>query len=279
MKKYIRLLRVKHYIKNILIFIPLFFGCSVFDTAKLEKALLGFVSFSLLSSSVYILNDWQDIDKDRRHPIKKHRPLTSGTISPERAKIIMLICFCAAMAVSWYLGNLDGVIYLMIYWGLNIAYSMGLKDRPIVDIIILASGFVIRILYGGIITDIAISKWMYLVVITGSFCMVLGKRKNELKVQNDTRDVLKYYNEAFLDNNMYVCAALTDVFYALWAMEMVNSSIIWTVPVFIIILMRYSLDIEAASDGDPVEILFQDKILIIIVLVYTICIFTFLYML
>lgn len=154
------------------------------------------------------------------------------------------------------------------YFLLNVAYSMGLKNKPIIDIVILAAGFVIRVFYGGVVTGVEISKWLYLVVTVGSLYMGLGKRRNELKKQTETREVLKYYNVAFLDKNMYVCMALANVFYALWTFEMPNPRTSWTIPVFIILLMCYSLDIEGESDGDPVEVILHDKILIAIVLVY-----------
>lgn len=155
---------------------------------------------------------------------------------------------------------------------------MGLKNIPIVDIVILASGFVIRIFYGGIITNITISKWLYLVITVGSLYMGLGKRRNELKKQTKTRDVLKYYNVNFLDKNMYVCVALSIVFYSLWTLEMPNPQISWTIPIFIILLMCYSLDVEGDSDGDPVEVILHDKILIGLLVLYALFIFILLYL-
>ena len=142
---------------------------------------------------------------------------------------------------------------------------------------ILASGFVIRVFYGGLITDVEISKWLYLVVVTGSLYMGLGKRRNELRGQTDTREVLKYYNESFLDKNMYVCVTLVNVFYALWSIEMPDSRMIWTVPFFIVLLMCYSLDVEGDSDGDPVEVIVRNKALIGVVVAYAVCIFLLLY--
>ena len=143
--------------------------------------------------------------------------------------------------------------------------------------VILASGFVIRVFYGGAITGVVISKWLYLVIVTGSLYMGLGKRRNELRAQTDTREVLKFYKEGFLDKNMYVCVALVNVFYALWSIEMPNPKIIWTFPFFLVLMMCYSLDVEGDSDGDPVEVIIQDKFLVGILIVYVICIFVFLY--
>ena len=277
LKKYLSLLRVKHYIKNFLIFLPLFFSGQIFDVNKLIRSVLGFMAFCMVSSAIYILNDYRDIDKDKNHPKKKHRPLASGDIKPSVALVIMVICLAIAIAISIYLKNIPAGISLLLYLVLNIAYSLGLKNVPIIDIAILASGFVIRVFYGGFITDVVVSKWLYLVIITGSLYMGLGKRKNELIASTDTREVLKHYNKNFLDKNMYVCLALTDVFYALWTFELPNDKITWTIPLFIIILMRYSLDVEGDSDGDPVEVILHDKVLIALGLIYAVCIFVLLY--
>ena len=255
----------------------MFFGGVIFDIHKLLRAIMGFFCFCLVSSAVYILNDYKDIEKDRNHPTKKNRPLASGRIKSKNAIILMLICLMVVFSVTIVLDNSEGAVCLVLYFALNVAYSMGLKNKSIIDIVILAAGFVIRVLYGGFVTEIVISKWLYLVVVTGSLYMGLGKRRNEFKAQNDTREVLKYYNEAFLDKNMYVCLALTNVFYALWTLEMSNPKISWTVPGFLVILMCYSLDTEGESDGDPVEVILKDKMLIAIILSYAICIFALLY--
>ena len=277
MKDYIKLLRIKHYIKSLLIFMPLFFAGSFFNKENIIKAVEGFICFCLISSAVYILNDYRDIEKDKKHPTKCNRPLASGKIKPKNAIILMTVCLIVVAIMSWHIGNINAAFFLILYFILNIAYSMGLKNVPIIDVVILASGFVIRLFYGGYVTGVEISKCLYLVVTTGSLYMGLGKRRNELKKQLDTREVLKYYNSPFLDKNMYVCVALANVFYALWTVEMNNRAMIWTVPFFMVILMCYSLDAEGDSDGDPVEVILKDKILIGLILVYAICIFFLIY--
>lgn len=278
MKDYIKLLRVKHYIKNLLVFVPLIFDGSLFEITKLCRAGIGFACFCLVSSAVYILNDYRDIEKDKKHPTKKNRPLASGRISPKIAMGIMVLCLLVTAILSIWLNDIRAMLCLGLYFVLNVLYSMGLKNKPIIDIVILASGFVIRTFYGGFVVGVEISKWLYLVVTTGSLYMGLGKRRNELKQQTETRAVLQYYNVPFLDKNMYVCVALANVFYALWTMEMPNKRMIWTVPVFLIILMCYSLDAEGESDGDPVEVILRDKILTGLVLAYAVAIFALLYM-
>lgn len=278
-KQYIKLLRVKHYIKNLLVFVPLFFSGKLYDMERLKYGFFGFIVFSLISSAVYILNDYKDIEKDRKHPVKKDRPLASGYISKRVGLFIMLLCIISAVAVCILINDVPSAICVATYFVLNIGYSLGLKNIPIIDVAILASGFVLRVFFGGFVTHIEISEWLYLVVITGSLYMGLGKRRNELKRQTDTRDVLKKYNMPFLDKNMYVCVTLANVFYALWTIEMPDPRLIWTVPFFIIMLMCYSLDTEGDSDGDPVEVILHDKVLIGIILIYVFCILTLLYIL
>ncbi len=277
MNKYFKLLRIKHYVKNVLVFLPMFFGGVIFEKNRIINAILGFIAFSFMSSVIYILNDYKDIEKDRNHLTKKNRPLASGAISKKKAIICAIFLFLGVIVCSVCIGNKAAALCLAGYFILNLFYSMGLKNKPIIDVVILASGFVIRVFFGGLITGVTISKWLYLVIVTGSLYMGLGKRRNELRAQTDSREVLKFYNYGFLDKNMYVCVALVNVFYALWSIEM--PKMIWTVPIFIIILMCYSLDIEGNSDGDPVEVIIHDKVLIGVAIAYATCIFVILYIL
>ena len=166
---------------------------------------------------------------------------------------------------------------MFAYFVINILYSLGLKNIPIVDILILASGFVIRVFYGGVITNIIISKWLYFVVASGSVYMGLGKRRNEIRYYSDTREVLKYYNETFLDKNMYVCMAVTNVFYALWTFDLTNPKVSWTSPIFFASMMCYSLDIEKNKDGDPIEVILGNKGLLLGGIIYLITVFILLY--
>lgn len=277
MKKYMQLLRVKHYIKNLLVFVPLFFGGSLFDPRKLRMTFWGFLSFCLVSSAVYILNDMCDYEKDRNHPVKCSRPLASGKISFKAAGIILSICLAASLVISFLTSKYVCVLLLLLYFGLNVVYSRGGKKIPIVDVVILASGFVIRTFFGGFVSETEISKWLYLVIVVGSLYLGLGKRRNELRKHTDTRDVLKHYTDPFLDKNMYVCVAMANVFYALWAIEMPSCGMIWTVPVFIIIMMCYSMDIERDVDADPTDVILHDKVLLCLAALLAVVLFILLY--
>lgn len=278
--KYIKLMRMKHYIKNVLIFVPLFFSQNIFDMDKITASIIGCISFCLISSSIYIINDLNDVEKDRLHPTKCKRPIASGAVTKQMATLIAAICIIAGIGLNIGCGNTRSIFWIGLYFILNILYSWQLKNVPIIDVVILTSGFLIRVLYGAALTDIVISNWLYLTVIAGAFYMGLGKRRNELKKQKEnevTREVLTYYTYDFLDKNMYVCLALTNTFYALWAMGHENEKMIWTVPLIIIIMMKYSLDIEGESDGDPVEVLVKDKMLIILCAICVIAMVALLY--
>ncbi len=273
---YLKLMRVKHYVKNLLIFVPVFFSKKIFDLSMISQVCIGFVCFSLISSAVYILNDIRDVEKDRKHPKKKNRPIASGKINKLQAVFLMIMCILIPMTTGLFFLR-EGIIFLILYLFLNMAYSMGLKNYPIIDVVLLTAGFVIRVLYGGVIANVEVSEWLYLVIVSGALYMGFGKRRNELKQQKNTRKVLKHYNDAFLDKNMYVAVALVIVFYSMWAIESINPLMIWTVPFFMIILMKYSFDVEGNSDGDPVEVILQDKVLILLILLYAICVFILLY--
>lgn len=279
-------MRVHHYIKNALIFVPLLFSAHFLDKEYLYITILGFFVFNLIASSIYVINDIQDVELDRLHPTKRKRPLAANLISIKKAKILFVFLVFLSIFLNIFVsGNhLLSWIWLISYLFLNIAYSKGLKNYPIIDIAILASGFLIRVLYGASITNINISDWLYLTVVSMSFYLGLGKRRNELSKQKSTsRKVLQYYNHNFLDKNMYICLALSIVFYSLWTVDPVtierlsNPYLIWTVPLVILICMKYSLNIEKDSDGDPVEVVLSDKILSILVLLFLIITFTIIY--
>lgn len=291
MKEYIKLMRPKHYTKNVLVLLPLFFSGDVFQIDKLLTAFCGFLAFSMVSSIVYILNDIRDVEKDRQHPTKCNRPIASGRIAPQAAAVLAVVVSLFAIGFHLLAGGFNWLpaAYILLYFALNFAYSLGLKKQAIVDIVILASGFLLRVLYGGVIIDVTLSQWLYLTVITLSFYLGLGKRRGEytsMVGEATTRDVLEKYSYEFLDKNMNVCLILGLVFYSLWTvdastMERVGgNTLIWTIPIVLVICMKYSLIIERnhnKSDGDPITVLFSDKVLIILVLLYVLLMGVILY--
>ena len=283
MKNYFKLMRIKHYIKNGLIFLPLFFSNNLFEGKLLINSILAFIAFSFTCSAVYIINDINDIEKDKKHPIKRNRPLASGKIKISSAIVLAIVLIILASLVDLIvLKNVYAYILMIFYLFINVFYSLGLKKIPILDVTILMSGFLIRMLYGSLVVDVAISNWLYLTVMSMAFYLGLGKRRKELeKNSSKSRDVLNKYTKDFLDKNMYLCMGLTIVFYALWTIDPTISAsyplIIWTVPLVLIICMKYSLNVEGSSFGDPVDVLMRDKVLLILVLVYTLFISILIY--
>ena len=183
MKKYLYLMRVHHYIKNILIFMPLIFSGNLTDRRKFTATLLGMIAFSLVTSAVYIINDIRDAEKDRMHPTKKNRPIASGAVTPFHAVVLMVFILIAAvvlLVVSDATAGSYALVFLYLF--INVAYSMGLKDVPLLDVTILASGFLLRVLFGAVLTGTEVSEWLYLTVLSGAFYFSLGKRRNELQL-------------------------------------------------------------------------------------------------
>ena len=273
----LKLMRVKHYIKNILIFLPIIFGKQIFRIDLDIKVLCGFIAYCLVSSIIYIINDMKDIQLDKQHPKKCKRPLAAGEITPKEASALIIFLFLLVVCIITICHfPIGAILVLSTYFLLNIAYSIELKNKPIIDIIILVAGFVLRVIFGAQITGINVSNWLYLTIMALSFYLALGKRRNEMikiaeQGKEETRKVLKYYNKDFLDKNMYMFLGATIIFYALWCSSPVipnNEYLIWTIPFVIAIFMKYSLIIEKDSYGDPVEVLLHDKTLILLVLIY-----------
>ncbi|MBQ7089191.1 MAG: decaprenyl-phosphate phosphoribosyltransferase [Clostridia bacterium] len=286
MKHYLKLMRVPHYVKNLLVFAALACSGQMFQPEKLLSCAIAFAAFCATSSAVYIINDIRDKDKDSKHPTKCHRPIACGAVSVKAAWVLAAVLLLIAVGCSLWLAHTTASLLLLTYLGINLAYSFGLKNIPILDVAILVAGFLIRVLYGAMVTDIVISNWLYFTVIAISFYLALGKRRNELKQvgSGDTRRVLTAYSIPFLDKSMGMFLTLTNVFYALWSVDentvsfYDNRYLILTVPLVFLITLKYSLTIEKDSDGDPVEVLFHDKYLLLLCLFYLVTMMAILYL-
>lgn len=277
---YIKLFRIKHYIKNLLIFAPLFFSGDIFSQMFLN-ALIGFVLFCFASSFVYIINDIKDIDKDRKHPIKCHRPIASGDVTVKQACIVSVGLLTFMFLILQMNNQIEQYtfIWLIVYLIINLIYSCGGKNIPILDIFILSIGFLLRIIFGGSVCGIKVSSWLYMTVMMISFYFGLGKRRNELKTinSNETRKVMENYTVEFLDKNMYMCFAIGIVFYSLWALER-SEKLVWTIPVVLIICMKYNLILESNLDGDPVPTLLSSPVLLGMATIYLGIVFLSIYL-
>jgi 4-hydroxybenzoate polyprenyltransferase len=273
----IKLMRPKHWVKNAFVGLALFFS-GRFDWESIALVLAGVAAFSAISSAVYIFNDICDAPGDRLHEVKKMRPIASGAVSVKFGVVLALLLLLAAVAADVLIfGKWQTLALLLGYAALNVFYSIKGKHVPILDVVILSGGFMIRMFYGALLLDSFITNWLYLTMLSVSLYMSLAKRRNELNKYGEeagsVRKVLASYNANFLDKNMYVFLTLTVLFYALWTMHMYElggraAYAIWTTPLVIVIIMRYSLLTETRKFADPVDMLFNDRALLGMLLFY-----------
>lgn len=273
-KDVIKLIRVKHWIKNFLIYATMFLSKQV-TLNNFIRLTIGFFSFSLISSVIYIINDIVDKEKDSKHEKKKDRPIASGRISIKLGLFLAVFMLTISLALNFCINKFDIKLYSIIigYLLLNLAYSFKLKSMVLIDVFCLVLGFIARLYYGSIISSIEISKFLYLTVMFASFFLGFGKRRNELiNLSDKARPILKSYNKNFLDKNMYVALALTVVFYSIWAISQEGIMFLISIPLFTLIFFKYSLIIEGDSLGDPVDVVLSDKGIITYILFYGITI-------
>lgn len=267
MKNYFALLRCKHYIKNVLIFVPLVFSGKLNNAGYIWEYTWGFISFSLLSSCVYIINDLNDYEYDTENLLRRKRPIASGAVSKRQAFLILYFFLALVVIIGIISLNFFCIIYELLYLLINILYSVAkMKNIPIVDIIMVASGYLLRVLYGGAVASITISPWLMLTTISFAIYLAIGKRWGELRKETIQRPVLSKYSESFLEKNMYLFLSTGIVFYSMWAIEN-NKVFVYTVPLVLFILMYYNWLIEK-KDGDPIEVVFSEPILIILIILF-----------
>ena len=275
MMTFFKLLRIKHYVKNGLVFLPVFFAKELLNLNLVKMTLVGFVVFSLTTSIVYIVNDIHDVESDRLHPIKKNRPIAASLVSVRQAWFIALFLGLVVIGlILTFSFNSMSIFFLVLYLLSNFLYSIKLKQYALIDISIIALSYILRVLFGGAIVNIVISNWLILTIMAFSFFMAFGKRRNELiKNGSESRSVLSKYKHEFLDKSMYVSQTMFIIFYSLWSLAenpfiTHNNLLIWTVPIISMITFRYSMIIESDSYGDPSDILFSDKVLFSLVMIY-----------
>ncbi len=266
---YLKLLRPKDWAKNLFLFLPLFFGREIFNLGKLFHVALGFIAFSAIASSIYIINDYRDREDDRKHPVKRNRPIASGAVKPTTALVICAALLVIGFALAWYIRD-KFFIVLGIYFLLNLAYSLGLKAISILDIIILATGFVLRIKGGSVISYVPLSEWIIIMVFLLAVFMAIGKRRDDvlLKLSSgaDMRKSIKGYNLEFLNILLaFVCAVIV-VAYLMYTMSPATiantgSSRLYYTCIFVLAgIMRYLQIIYISTDsGSPTKILYKDR--------------------
>jgi len=276
----IKLSRPAHAVKNLLVVLPPFFGHRFGGWEMLWGSVLALCSFSLIASVVYVFNDLRDRENDRKHPKKCKRPIASGEVSVTEAwGLIAFLMLCGGGLIFFSSGSLVCSLILLVYLLTNIAYSIFLKNCPVVDIFVLALGFVLRVYFGGAWFCVTISPWLFLCVMCGALWFATGKRRNELlHAGNDgtSRPVLKKYTMSYLNSSYYLLCGVSIVFFSLWTILGVrqNYALQFSIPLVIFILFRYNFIMETTdADGDPLPMLLKDKILMLLSLLFGIASF------
>ncbi|MEG0187230.1 MAG: UbiA prenyltransferase family protein, partial [Algoriella sp.] len=164
MLNYLKLIRINQWIKNLFVFLPIFFSGNLLNSDYFIQSFYGFLIFSFVASSIYIINDYVDIEKDKKHPEKKNRPLASGKISKNNALVLFFILVIITSILTYFFANKQVAILVAIYFFMNLAYSFKLKQIAILDVMIIAFGFLLRVFVGGYMTGLVVTDWTILLV-------------------------------------------------------------------------------------------------------------------
>ncbi len=282
MKNIIRLLRPQQWIKNLFVLVPLFFGGALFDLHALVQGLIAVLAFSLAASSVYCYNDIVDADADRQHPAKCHRPVASGAISTHQAYGLMALMLMLAAAVTLLI-DARNMLYVQtviaFYYVLNMVYCSRLKQYAIIDVCIVAFGFVLRLLAGGLATDIELSKWIVLMTFLITLFMSFAKRRDDVLRMNETgqapRKNTSRYNLTFINQAITITASVTLVCYIMYTVspevtEHFSSPYLYLTSIFVLLgLLRYiQIAVVDQKSGDPTKIILHDHFTQLIVVLW-----------
>ncbi len=278
MKHILKLIRPHQYVKNLFIFMPLFFAGQITNIELLGNAILAFAAFSLSASAIYILNDYQDIEDDRLHPKKKNRPLAAGTVSTKFAiflMVILLLVGLSAMAsLSW-----QAVAIVFIYIILNVAYSLQLKHIAIIDVTIISIGFVLRLFVGAATTGTSLSMWIVITTFLLAMFIALAKRRDDVVIFLDTgkkmRKVVDGYNLQLIDGAMTIMASVVVVAYILYTtsltvVQRMHSEYLYLTALFVILgILRYlQITLVEKNSGSPSLVVLKDRSMQVIILAW-----------
>lgn len=285
---YIKLLRPKDWAKNLFLFIPIFFSGDLFQWNLYPSLLLGFAAFCCVASCIYIINDYRDIEDDRKHPEKSKRPLASGAVSKPAALAIAALLLVGGFAIAFFIRD-KFLFVLSIYFLLNLGYSLGLKNIPILDIIIVAIGFVLRIKGGAVIAVIGLSEWLNIMVFLLALFMAIGKRRDDVLLKlssgTDMRKSIKGYNLEFLNAVLALVCAVIVVAYFMYTMStevivrMGTYRLYYTCLFVLAGILRYlQIIFVQATSGSPTKILYKDRFIQVSILLWVASFYLIIYM-
>ena len=265
---FLRLLRPGQWAKNAFLFIPAFFAGGLLDPYVFSRLAVAFVCFSGVASSIYVLNDYRDIESDRQHPTKCKRPLAAGEVSPAVALAAMAIIAAGALMVAFWL-DIYFFTVLLVYTTLNIAYSFGLKHLSIIDILIVAFGFLLRTVAGGMVADVPVSQWLVIMIFLLALFLALAKRRDDLLVGESSgrlmRRSVKNYTLEYVNACLTMLAGIIIVSYLMYTIsdEVISrlGNHLYFTSVFVIAgMMRYlQISLVENNSGSPTKLLYSDR--------------------
>ena len=281
MRETLLLIRPKQWAKNVFVLLPMFFGHQLTDPATLQSSLLVFAAFSFIASSVYCINDLIDVEADRQHPVKCKRPIASGAVSRKQGWLLTVVmALLSAATVLTLSSHIWQVLAVLAgYYLLNIAYCTRLKNYAIIDVCVIAFGFVLRILAGGIATGISVSRWLVLMTFLLTLFLSLAKRRDDVLRMNATgkapRKNTIRYNLTFINQAITITASVTTVCYIMYCVspEVVaafGTPNLYLTTIFVIIgLLRYiQLAVVDEQSGDPTKIVWKDRFTQLVILAW-----------
>jgi 4-hydroxybenzoate polyprenyltransferase len=285
---YLTLLRPRDWAKNLFLFIPLFFSGELFNWNVYPRLFLGFIAFCCIASSIYIINDYRDIEDDKKHPEKSKRPLASGAVSKKASLIICLLLILAGFGIAYFIRE-KFLFVISIYFLINLAYSFGLKNIPILDITVLAVGFVLRVKGGAVIAIVGVSEWLNIMVFLLALFMAIGKRRDDVLLKltsgTDMRKAIKGYNLEFLNVVLALVCAVIIVAYFMYTMSpevlirMGTYRLYYTCLFVLCGILRYLQIIFVQSkSGSPTKILYRDRFIQISLLLWITSFYLIIYM-
>jgi len=277
---WLRALRPKQWIKNGLVLTAPLAAGRVFETNVLVATLAALVAFIAVSSSVYLFNDIHDIEADRQHPKKRYRPIPAGELSVRVAGVLAVVLGAAGMALGFAVSVPLGTT-LVSYLLVQFFYSFFLKDFPVIDLAVVASGFLLRAVAGGVASDIPLSQWFLLVASFGSLFMVAGKRYAEMRALGPdagTRKSLASYTESYLKFVWELAAVAVVMSYSLWAFEQRaggSERMLWaaiSIFPFTLAMLQYAFRIDRGEGGAPEDVVVHDRVLLALGLIWLVTI-------
>ncbi|MGZ4561492.1 MAG: decaprenyl-phosphate phosphoribosyltransferase [Mycobacteriaceae bacterium] len=275
----LKAVRPRQWVKNVLVLAAPVAAGKVGELSVLGDAAVAFVAFCLAASGIYLINDALDVEADREHPRKRYRPIAAGVVPVRLAYALAIMLLIAGLALalvaSWQL-----LVVIAVYEAVQLAYCFGLKHQPVLDICIVASGFLLRAMAGGLAAGLPLSQWFLLVAAFGSLFMVSGKRYAEMRVAEQTgakiRKALESYTSTYLRFVWTMSATAVILSYGLWAFTLNQTShsvwsVISMVP-FTVAVLRYAVDVDGGVAGEPEEIALKDRVLQVLALAWVVSI-------